>query len=49
MTIKVRPGAVAWSDGHPFTARDVAFTYNMLIENGQRSSCRLIRMTRNSG
>ncbi len=33
MTIKVRPGA-AWSDGHPFTARDVAFTYNMLIENG---------------
>ena len=34
VTIKVRPGA-AWSDGHPFTARDVAFTYNMLIENGQ--------------
>ena len=33
MTIKVRSGA-AWSDGHPFTARDVAFTYNMLIENG---------------
>jgi peptide/nickel transport system substrate-binding protein len=33
VTIKVRPGA-AWSDGHPFTARDVAFTYNMLIENG---------------
>ncbi len=34
MTIKLRPGA-AWSDGHPFTARDVAFTYNMLIENGK--------------
>jgi peptide/nickel transport system substrate-binding protein len=34
VTIKVRPGA-AWSDGHKFTARDVAFTYNMLIENGQ--------------
>ncbi len=34
MTIKVRKGA-EWSDGHPFTARDVAFTYNMLIENGQ--------------
>ncbi len=33
MTIKLRPGA-AWSDGHPFTARDVAYTYNMLIENG---------------
>ncbi|MBV9538332.1 MAG: hypothetical protein JOY70_05305, partial [Acidisphaera sp.] len=33
LTIKLRPGA-AWSDGHPFTARDVAYTYNMLIENG---------------
>jgi peptide/nickel transport system substrate-binding protein len=33
MTIKVRQGA-AWSDGHPFTARDVAYTYNMLVENG---------------
>ena len=33
LTIKLRAGA-AWSDGHPFTARDVAFTYNMLIENG---------------
>ena len=33
MTIKLRAGA-AWSDGHPFTARDVAYTYNMLIENG---------------
>ena len=34
LTIKLRPG-IAWSDGHPFTARDVAFTYNMLIENGK--------------
>jgi peptide/nickel transport system substrate-binding protein len=34
LTIKVRPG-VEWSDGHPFTARDVAYTYNMLIENGK--------------
>jgi peptide/nickel transport system substrate-binding protein len=34
LTIRVRAGA-AWSDGHPFTARDVAFTYNMLIENGK--------------
>jgi peptide/nickel transport system substrate-binding protein len=33
LTIKIRVGA-AWSDGHPFTARDVAFTYNMLVENG---------------
>src|SRR5690606_88737 len=28
------PG-VEWSDGHPFTARDVAYTYNMLIEDGK--------------
>jgi peptide/nickel transport system substrate-binding protein len=33
LTIRIRAGA-AWSDGRPFTARDVAFTYNMLIENG---------------
>ena len=33
VTIKLRKGA-EWSDGHPFTARDVAFTYNMLVENG---------------
>lgn len=33
LTITLRKG-VTWSDGHPFTARDVAFTYNMLIENG---------------
>jgi peptide/nickel transport system substrate-binding protein len=34
ITIKIRKGA-QWSDGQPFSARDVAFTYNMLIENGQ--------------
>lgn len=34
VTIKLRRGA-EWSDGRPFTARDVAFTYNMLIENGR--------------
>ena len=33
ITIKLRPG-IEWSDGHPFTARDVAFTYSMLVENG---------------
>ncbi len=33
LTIKLRKGA-EWSDGHPFTARDVAYTYNMLVENG---------------
>lgn len=29
LTIKIRPGAT-WSDGQPFTAKDVAFTLNML-------------------
>src|SRR5690606_10433077 len=33
VTIRIRPG-VEWSDGQPFTARDVAYTYNMLIEDG---------------
>jgi len=32
LTIKIRPG-VEWSDGVPFTARDVAFTLNMLKDN----------------
>jgi len=31
LTINIRKGA-EWSDGEPFTARDVAFTLNMLIE-----------------
>ena len=32
LTINLREG-VEWSDGTPFTAKDVAFTLNMLIEN----------------
>jgi peptide/nickel transport system substrate-binding protein len=32
LTIKIRPKA-AWSDGQPFTARDVAYTLNMLRDN----------------
>jgi peptide/nickel transport system substrate-binding protein len=32
LTISIREG-VEWSDGEPFTAGDVAFTINMLIEN----------------
>jgi peptide/nickel transport system substrate-binding protein len=31
-TFKTREG-VTWQDGVPFTARDVAFTYNYIIEN----------------
>ncbi len=33
LTIKIRSG-VEWSDGTPFTAKDVAFTLNMLMANG---------------
>ena len=33
VVIKLRAG-VEWSDGTPFTARDVAFTYNMLRDVG---------------
>jgi len=32
VTIHLREG-VTWNDGEPFTAEDVAFTYNMLKEN----------------
>lgn len=32
LTVSIREG-VEWSDGTPFTANDVAFTLNMLIEN----------------
>jgi peptide/nickel transport system substrate-binding protein len=31
-TIKLRQG-VKWSDGQPFTAADVAFTYNYIVQN----------------
>jgi peptide/nickel transport system substrate-binding protein len=31
-TIKTREG-VTWHDGEPFSAEDVAFTYNMIIDN----------------
>jgi peptide/nickel transport system substrate-binding protein len=31
-TFQIREGAT-WSDGEPLTARDVAYTYNLLIEN----------------
>jgi peptide/nickel transport system substrate-binding protein len=42
LTIKIRSGA-EWSDGTPFTARDVAFTINMLIENGNDPDAAKIR------
>ena len=32
ITVKIRPG-VEWSDGHPWTAHDFAFTVNMLKDN----------------
>ena len=32
LVVSIRPG-VEWSDGHPWTARDLVFTINMLKEN----------------
>ena len=32
LTFKTREG-VTWSDGTPFTAKDVAFTFNLIIQN----------------
>ncbi|MBX3012059.1 MAG: twin-arginine translocation signal domain-containing protein [Caldilineaceae bacterium] len=42
LTIKIRSG-VEWSDGAPFTANDVAFTLNMLMENGNDPNAAKIR------
>jgi peptide/nickel transport system substrate-binding protein len=42
LTIKIRSG-VEWSDGTPFTARDVAFTINMLMQNGADPNVAKIR------
>ncbi len=33
LTVKTRPG-ITWSDGVPFTAEDVAYTFNTLVEVG---------------
>ncbi|HLH73596.1 MAG TPA: ABC transporter substrate-binding protein, partial [Chloroflexota bacterium] len=35
LTIKIRPN-VTWSDGQPFTAKDVVFTINMLKEHAPK-------------
>lgn len=32
LTVKIRPG-VEWSDGQPFTSKDIAFTYNLMKGN----------------
>ena len=48
LTIKIRPN-VTWSDGEPFTARDVAYTLNMLRENAPelRYSTEVKKWTKN--
>jgi peptide/nickel transport system substrate-binding protein len=35
VTVNLRPG-VEWSDGQPFTAGDVVFTVNMLVQNAPK-------------
>ena len=35
LTIKTRPN-VTWSDGEPFSAEDVAYTFNKLVEVGSK-------------
>jgi peptide/nickel transport system substrate-binding protein len=35
ITVKLRDG-VTWNDGQPFTADDVVFTYNMLLEHAPK-------------
>jgi peptide/nickel transport system substrate-binding protein len=40
-TVKIRPG-VKWQDGQPLTARDVAFSYNIIIDNGLSSYAQVV-------
>jgi peptide/nickel transport system substrate-binding protein len=42
LTVNIRAG-VEWSDGTPFTANDVAFTLNMLMQNGADPDAAKIR------
>jgi len=41
-TVKIRPGA-KWQDGQPLTARDVAFSYNVIIKNGLTSYLQAVK------
>ena len=47
LTVKLRKG-IEWSDGKPFTAKDIAFTYNSLIARAPdlRDSARLKVLTK---
>ena len=40
--IHIRPG-VMWQDGRPLTATDVAFTYNLIIDNGLTSFLQAVK------
>ena len=41
-TVHLRPG-VTWQDGEPLTADDVAFTYNLIIDNGLTSYLQAVK------
>jgi peptide/nickel transport system substrate-binding protein len=41
-TVKIRPGA-KWQDGQPLTAKDVAFSYNVIIDNGLTSFLQAVK------
>jgi len=41
-TVTIRPGA-KWQDGQPLTARDVAFSYNVIIKNGLTSYLQAVK------
>jgi len=41
-TVHIRPG-VTWQDGRQLTARDVAFTYNLIIDNGLTSFLQAVK------